>query len=134
MLRSFRYLFFPLSLIYCCIVWLRNWLFDKNILKSASFNFPIICVGNIAVGGTGKTPMVEYLIRLLHKDFKTTIDNSPARTVIYSRQQGSLQLQQMESFMIKNNQVYIAIYIAEKEKFAEFYPTVEKMIDSWEIQ
>ncbi len=71
MLRSFRYLFFPLSLIYGCIVWLRNWLFDKNILKSVSFNFPIICVGNIAVGGTGKTPMVEYLIRLLQKDFKT---------------------------------------------------------------
>lgn len=72
--------------------------------------------------------------RKLYQDFKTTIDNSPARTVIYSRQQGSLQLQQMESFMIKNNQVYIAIYIAEKEKFAEFYPTVEKMIDSWEIE
>ena len=71
MLRSFRYLFFPLSLIYGCIVWLRSWLFDKNILKSVSFNFPIICVGNIAVGGTGKTPMVEYLIRLLQKDFKT---------------------------------------------------------------
>jgi tetraacyldisaccharide 4'-kinase len=70
MLRSFRYLLFPLSLIYGSIIWLRNWLFDKNILKSASFNFPIICVGNIAVGGTGKTPMVEYLIRLLQKDFK----------------------------------------------------------------
>jgi tetraacyldisaccharide 4'-kinase len=53
------------------VVWLRNWLFDKNILKSATFNFPIICVGNIAVGGTGKTPMTEYLIRLLQNNFKT---------------------------------------------------------------
>ncbi len=70
----------------------------------------------------------------LHQDFKTTIDDSPARTVIYSRQQGALQLQQMESFMIKNNQVYIAIYTAERESFDKFYPTVEKMIDSWEIQ
>jgi tetraacyldisaccharide 4'-kinase len=50
---------------------LRNKLFDKNILKSASFNFPIICVGNLATGGTGKTPMTEYLIRLLKNDFKT---------------------------------------------------------------
>ncbi|MGG9962569.1 tetraacyldisaccharide 4'-kinase [Ferruginibacter sp. SUN106] len=71
MLRSFRYLLFPVSLVYGAVVWLRNWLFDKNILKAAQFNFPIICVGNIAVGGTGKTPMVEYLIRLLQNDFNT---------------------------------------------------------------
>lgn len=71
MLRSFRYLLFPVSLIYGGIVWLRNWLFDKNILKSASFNFPIICVGNIATGGTGKTPMTEYLIRLLQQQYNT---------------------------------------------------------------
>lgn len=50
---------------------MRNWLFDKNYFKSASFNFPLICVGNLAVGGTGKTPMVEYLIRLLKNNFDT---------------------------------------------------------------
>lgn len=71
MLRSFRYLLFPFSLIYGAAVWMRNRLFDKNILKSSSFNFPIICVGNLAAGGTGKTPMTEYLLRLLKKDFKT---------------------------------------------------------------
>jgi tetraacyldisaccharide 4'-kinase len=70
-LKSFRYLLFPISLLYGAIIWLRNWLFDKQILKAATFNFPIICVGNIAVGGTGKTPMVEYLIRLLQHDFNT---------------------------------------------------------------
>jgi len=69
MLRSFRYLLIPFSLVYGGIIWLRNWLFDKNILKSASFNFPIICIGNIAVGGTGKTPMTEYLLRLLQNNF-----------------------------------------------------------------
>ena len=71
LLRSFRYLFFPISFIYGAIIWFRNWLFDKNILKSTSFNFPLICVGNLAVGGTGKTPMAEYLIRLLKNDFIT---------------------------------------------------------------
>ncbi len=71
MLRSFRYLLFPVSLVYGGVVWMRNWLFDNNILKASSFNFPIICVGNIAVGGTGKTPLVEYLIRLLHNDYNT---------------------------------------------------------------
>ncbi len=70
MLKSFRYVLFPLSVLYAVIIWLRNKLYDKNILKSAAFNFPIICVGNLSVGGTGKTPMVEYLIRILKEDYK----------------------------------------------------------------
>ena len=70
MLKSFRYLFLPFSLIYGIIIYVRNWLFDKKHLKSATFNFPIICVGNLAVGGTGKTPMVEYLIRILGNDYQ----------------------------------------------------------------
>jgi tetraacyldisaccharide 4'-kinase len=71
LLKSFRYLLLPLSFVYGGIVWLRNWLFDKNIFKSTPFNFPLVCVGNLAVGGTGKTPMVEYLVRLLKNDFNT---------------------------------------------------------------
>jgi eukaryotic-like serine/threonine-protein kinase len=70
----------------------------------------------------------------LYEDFPTKISQTPGRTVIYTRQQGSLPLQQMESFTIKNNLVYIAIYTAERDKFSKFYPTVEKIIDSWEIQ
>jgi len=71
LLKSFRYLLLPLSFIYGAIIWFRNWLFDKNLLKSTRFNFPLICVGNLVVGGTGKTPMAEYLVRLLKDDFKT---------------------------------------------------------------
>jgi tetraacyldisaccharide 4'-kinase len=71
LLKSFRYLLVPFSFLYAGIVWLRNWLFDKDYLRSVPFNFPLICVGNLAVGGTGKTPMVEYLVRLLKNDFKT---------------------------------------------------------------
>ena len=70
MLKSFRFILFPLSVFYGGIISFRNWLFDKNILKSGSFNFPVICVGNLAVGGTGKTPMVEYLIKLLKRQYK----------------------------------------------------------------
>lgn len=71
MLKSFRYLLLPLSFLYGAIIKFRNWLYDKNILKSASFNFPIICVGNLAVGGTGKTPMTELLVSFLYAKFKT---------------------------------------------------------------
>jgi tetraacyldisaccharide 4'-kinase len=63
-------LLYPASLIYGAIVALRNKLFDLDILKSREFDIPVISVGNITVGGTGKTPHVEYLIKLLKKDFK----------------------------------------------------------------
>lgn len=60
-----RIIAFPVSIIYGCIIHIRNFLFDKKILRSTSFDLPVICVGNISVGGTGKTPMTEYLISLL---------------------------------------------------------------------
>ena len=70
MLKSFRFVLFPLSVLYGFIIWLRNKLYDKNFFRSVSFNFPIVCVGNLAVGGTGKTPMVEFLVRLLKDEYK----------------------------------------------------------------
>ena len=70
MLKSFRYLLFPFSILYGSVIWIRNKLFDKKILRSAKFNFPLICVGNLAVGGTGKTPMVEYLVRMVKEKYK----------------------------------------------------------------
>ena len=69
-LKSFRVLLLPLAILYGIIIMLRNWLFNKGYFKSASFNFPLICVGNLAVGGTGKSPMVEYLIELLSPHFE----------------------------------------------------------------
>lgn len=69
-LKSFRILLFPFSLIYWLGIAVRNYLYDRNILKSSSFGLPLIAVGNLAVGGTGKSPMVEYLIRLLQSRYK----------------------------------------------------------------
>lgn len=68
-----RMLLFPFSVLYGGIVTLRNLLFDAGILKATSFDMPIICVGNLSVGGTGKTPQIEYLIRLLQNDYKVAV-------------------------------------------------------------
>lgn len=67
LLRKFL---FPFSILYGGITAIRNFLFDKNIVQSTSYSIPVIAVGNLSVGGTGKTPQIEYLIRLLSDNFK----------------------------------------------------------------
>ncbi len=58
----------PIVPIYYLVTWLRNKLYDWDIKKSVTYDFPVIAVGNLSVGGTGKSPMIEYLIRLLKKE------------------------------------------------------------------
>jgi tetraacyldisaccharide 4'-kinase len=65
-----KLLLFFFSLAYGFIIWVRNQLYDFRFLKSVDFDIPVISVGNITVGGTGKTPHIEYLIRLLQSDFR----------------------------------------------------------------
>ncbi len=71
MINFIRWLLLPVSFLYACIVWIRNRLYDHHLLKSTSFNLPVVVIGNLAVGGTGKSPMTEYLLRIL----------SPARDI-----------------------------------------------------
>lgn len=72
-MKFLRFLLFPLAILYDVITSIRNFLFDVGILKSTKFNLPVIVVGNLSVGGTGKTPQIEYLARLLKETFKTAI-------------------------------------------------------------
>ena len=65
-----KILLYPLSWLYGIIVFFRNQMYDLNILSSKEFDVPIISVGNITVGGTGKTPHVEYLVNLLRDKFE----------------------------------------------------------------
>lgn len=63
----------PISWLYGLGVRLRNRMFDLGVLKSRSFDIPVISVGNITVGGSGKTPHVEYLINLLREKVKVAV-------------------------------------------------------------
>ncbi|MDR0725935.1 MAG: tetraacyldisaccharide 4'-kinase [Prevotellaceae bacterium] len=66
-------LLLPLTLIYTAVVWLRNKLYDKGLFASYRFGISVVSIGNITVGGTGKTPHTEYLIDVLSKDFNLAV-------------------------------------------------------------
>jgi tetraacyldisaccharide 4'-kinase len=68
-----RKILFPFAILYGFITSIRNWCYDIGILKSYSFDIPIIAVGNLSVGGTGKTPQIEYLIRLLSSNYQIAV-------------------------------------------------------------
>ncbi len=61
----YRHLLWPFAIVYGIFVWLRNRLFDFGVLPSKEFAVPIICVGNLETGGTGKSPLVNYVVQVL---------------------------------------------------------------------
>lgn len=69
-MQYLRWLLLPFSLLYGLVVIIRNWFYDAGLFKSRAFELPVICVGNLEIGGAGKSPMTEYLIRLLKNDNK----------------------------------------------------------------
>lgn len=70
MLKYLNILLYPFSLLYGLVMWLRNRFYDKGLLTAVEFDLPVIAAGNLSVGGTGKTPHVEYMIRLLKDHLK----------------------------------------------------------------
>ena len=69
-MKLFRTILFPFVPFYFAATWIRNLLYNQGIQQSRSYDLPIICVGNLSVGGTGKTPMIEYLIRNLQGSYR----------------------------------------------------------------
>lgn len=72
-MKVLRFLLFPFGLIYWLVTAIRNFFYDKGIFSSYKAPIKVIAVGNLSVGGTGKTPQIEYLIRLLSENYKTAV-------------------------------------------------------------
>ena len=110
-------IFFPLALIYGIIVGIRNWLFDQEILHSTAFNIPTISVGNLAVGGTGKTPHVEFILSFLQPDWKiATLSRG------YKRKTRGFQLADTKSNSFTLGDEPFQIY----QKFPEVHVSVDE--------
>lgn len=72
-MNKLRKLLYPFSVIYDGVTLVRNRLYDYGILESTSYEIPIICVGNLNVGGTGKSPMIEYIISVLKNEYRVAV-------------------------------------------------------------
>ncbi|MBZ4036650.1 tetraacyldisaccharide 4'-kinase [Flavobacterium sp. 17A] len=112
-----RKLLFPFAILYGFITSIRNFLFDKGVLKSTSFDIPVIAVGNLSVGGTGKTPQIEYLIRLL-------LDKYQIATLSRGYKRKS------EGFVLANENSNAEILGDEPFQFYQKFPFVMVAVDA----
>lgn len=112
-----RKILFPLAFLYWLITFIRNWLYDMGVFKSYSFDVPIIAVGNLSVGGTGKTPQIEYLIRLLSEKY---------RVAVLSRGYKRLS----KGFVLADNQATVSSIGDEPFQFFSKFPTIQVAVDS----
>jgi tetraacyldisaccharide 4'-kinase len=118
----FKLLLYPFSAIYGLMISIRNFLYDYKIFKSTEFEIPVISIGNITVGGTGKTPHTEYLVELLSKQFKvTTISRGYKRkTKGYHEVEANSTATEVgdEPLQIKNKFSEIQVVVDEKRVHA----------------
>ncbi|QXP58165.1 tetraacyldisaccharide 4'-kinase [Cellulophaga sp. HaHa_2_95] len=116
-MRVLRILAFPISLIYAVVVYVRNLLFDIDFFKSKKFNTPTICVGNLSVGGTGKTPMIEFLLSTLKAEHKLAV---------LSRGYG----RKSKGYQISTEAATVEILGDEPYQIAQKFPEVPVVVDA----
>lgn len=116
-MKFLRILLFPFAIIYGFITSIRNFFFNIGILKSTSFDIPVIVVGNLSVGGTGKTPQIEYLIRLLSENYKVaTLSRG------YKRKS--------EGFILADSSATAEIIGDEPFQYFQKFPQVQVAVDA----
>lgn len=122
LLTLLKYLSLPLAILYGVVVWLRNKFYDWKIFSSIGFNVPVICVGNLTVGGTGKTPHIEYLIELLgHRYAIATLSRGYRRRTqgfrLATENSDARELGD-EPFQFKTKYPFIEVAVAEERMTA----------------
>lgn len=116
-MKFLRTILFPFAVLYGFLTSIRNCLYEKGILKSHAFEIPIIAVGNLSVGGTGKSPQIEYLIRLLSPRYKVaTLSRG------YKRES--------KGFVLANSSSNAAIIGDEPFQFYSKFKNIQVAVDS----
>jgi tetraacyldisaccharide 4'-kinase len=140
-MKYLRWLLLPFSLLYGLVIIIRNWCYDAGFFKSYKFTKPVISVGNLDVGGAGKSPMTEYLIRLLKDDYKlATLSrgygrNTKGYLLAGEKSQEPRANDQKEKFAVHHSPLTTATEIGDepaqfKHKFPEITVAVcEKRVD-----
>ena len=112
-----RFLVFPLSIIFKFVTDIRNKLYDCNFLKSEKINVPVISVGNLSTGGTGKTPMVDFIIHNLKRDYNISVlsrgYNRKSKGFIEIKNSDNPSLVGDEPFLIKSNHSKVPVFACE---------------------
>ena len=112
-----RFLVFPLSIIFKFVTDLRNKLYDCNFLKSEKINVPVISVGNLSTGGTGKTPMVDFIVDNLKRDYNISVlsrgYNRKSKGFIEIKNSDNPSLVGDEPFLIKSNHSEVPVFACE---------------------
>ncbi len=116
-MQVLRKLLFPISLVYALIVFLRNRFYDWGIFSSRSFETKILCVGNLSVGGTGKTPMIELLVEMLR---------NKNRIAVLSRG----YKRKSSGFVLATTQTSVQDLGDEPFQLKSKYPTVQVAVDA----
>lgn len=127
----------PFSWLYGSITTVRNWLYDRGILSSRSFDLPVISIGNLAVGGTGKTPHVEFILNLLKPDKKIAILSRgykrKTKGFVLADKNTNSKIIGDEPFQIfsKNRDVIVAVdekRVHGIDRLCEIYPDLQVVI------
>ncbi len=128
---------FPFSIIYGIITGFRNWLFDQSLIPSTSFNIPTISVGNLAVGGTGKTPHTEYILALLQTEWKSAMLSRgykrKTKGFILADQKSNSEILGDEAFQVFQKFPNVTVAVDEKrvhgvKKLLELVPDIQLVV------